>query len=71
MNPLDIEVERLKLPVRAYNCLKNNLIGTVGELMQFSKQDVLRMKNAGEKTLRDIEAALEEYGITLRDEKRT
>ena len=58
----------MKLSVRALNCLQNGRIESVGDLVQKSEKDLIRIKNLGRSTLREIKAALWlEYGLTLRN----
>ena len=60
----------MKLSVRALNCLQNGRIESVGDLVQKSEKDLIRIKNLGRSTLREIKAALWlEYGLTLRGDK--
>src|SRR5262249_3082456 len=47
---LNRSVEELELSVRAYNCLKNANIQTIGELVQKTEQEMLRTKNFGRKS---------------------
>jgi len=58
-------VEELDLSARAYNGLKYRQIRTVGDLIQFSRDDMLAIKNVGRKTLAEIEAALAGLGVSL------
>ena len=46
-NMLDMPIEDLDLPMRAYNSLKRNNIVKVGQLLQLSDDDLLRMRNFG------------------------
>lgn len=58
-------VDELELSVRAYNCLKNANIHTIGELVQRSEQDMLRTKNFGRKSLAEIKGILAGMNLTL------
>ncbi|MFQ5723031.1 MAG: DNA-directed RNA polymerase subunit alpha [Terriglobia bacterium] len=58
-------VDELELSVRAYNCLKNANIHTIGELVQRTEQDMLRTKNFGRKSLAEIKGILENMGLQL------
>lgn len=44
----DLPIEELDLSVRAYNCLKREGINTVWSLIQFSSDDILRIRNLGQ-----------------------
>ena len=58
-------MEELELSVRAYNCLKNANIQTIGELVQKSEQEMLRTKNFGRKSLNEIKEILTNMGLGL------
>ena len=46
------------------NCLKRAHIGKVGEVLQMSDEDLLKIRNFGEKSLRELRDKLVEQGIT-------
>ncbi|MFQ5925858.1 MAG: DNA-directed RNA polymerase subunit alpha [Terriglobia bacterium] len=58
-------VEDLELSVRAYNCLKNASIRTIGELVQRSENEMLKTKNFGRKSLNEIKEILNSMGLQL------
>ena len=58
-------VDELELSVRAYNCLKNADIKTIGELVQRTEAEMLKTKNFGRKSLSSIKAILAEMGLQL------
>jgi len=58
-------VDELELSVRAYNCLKNADIRTIGELVQRTEAEMLKTKNFGRKSLSSIKAILAEMGLQL------
>ncbi len=58
-------VDELELSVRAYNCLKNANIRTIGELVQRSEQEMLRTKNFGRKSLNEIKELLARMNLQL------
>jgi len=62
---LNRSVEELELSVRAYNCLKNANIQTIGELVQKSEQEMLRTNNFGRKSLNEIKEILQNMGLSL------
>ncbi|MEM9771727.1 MAG: DNA-directed RNA polymerase subunit alpha [Cyanobacteria bacterium P01_D01_bin.73] len=65
-----IPIEELQLSVRAYNCLKRAQINTVADLLEFSQEDLLEIKNFGQKSAEEvIEALQRRLGITLPQEK--
>jgi len=58
-------VDELELSVRATNCLKNDRINWLGELVQKTENDMLRTPNFGRKSLNEIKAQLEAMGFGL------
>ncbi len=65
-----IPIEELQLSVRAYNCLKRAQINTVADLLDYSQEDLLEIKNFGAKSAEEvIEALQRRLGITLPQEK--
>lgn len=65
-----IPIEELQLSVRAYNCLKRAQINSVADLLDYSQQDLLEIKNFGHKSAEEvIEALQKRLGITLSPEK--
>ncbi len=65
-----IPIEELQLSVRAYNCLKRAQINTVADLLDYSEEDLLEIKNFGQKSAEEVIEALNKHlGITLAREK--
>lgn len=65
-----IPIEELQLSVRAYNCLKRAQINSVSDLLDYSQEDLLEIKNFGQKSAEEvIEALKDRLGITLPQEK--
>jgi DNA-directed RNA polymerase subunit alpha len=58
-------VEELELSVRSANCLKNANIRYIGELVQKSEQEMLKTKNFGRKSLKEIKEVLAGMGLSL------
>ena len=58
-------VDELELSVRANNCLKNDKINWLGELVQKTESDMLKTPNFGRKSLNEIKAQLEVMGLGL------
>jgi DNA-directed RNA polymerase subunit alpha len=58
-------VEELELSVRSANCLQNANIQLIGELVQRSEQDMLKTKNFGRKSLKEIKEILANMGLAL------
>ncbi|NJK36842.1 MAG: DNA-directed RNA polymerase subunit alpha [Oscillatoriales cyanobacterium RM1_1_9] len=61
-----IPIEELQLSVRAYNCLKRAQINSVADLRDYTQEDLLEIKNFGQKSAEEvIEALQKRLGITL------
>jgi DNA-directed RNA polymerase subunit alpha len=58
-------VDELELSVRAANCLQAANIRYIGDLVQKTEQDMLKTKNFGRKSLKEIKDILAEMGLTL------
>lgn len=67
-NMLDMPIEDLDLPMRAYNSLKRNNIVKVGQLLQLKDEDLLRMRNFGTKSLDEMKERLRMRGFLLPEE---
>lgn len=65
-----IPIEELQLSVRAYNCLKRAQINTVADLLVYTEEDLLEIKNFGQKSAEEVvEALRSRLGLTLPREK--
>ena len=62
---LDMPIEELDLPMRAYNSLKRNNIVKVGQLLQLKDDDLLRMRNFGKKSLDEMKERLRMRGFIV------
>nr|YP_010904330.1 RNA polymerase subunit alpha [Catenella fusiformis]WCH57581.1 RNA polymerase subunit alpha [Catenella fusiformis] len=63
-------IEELQLSVRAYNCLKRAQIHSISDLLDYSQEELLEIKNFGQKSAEEvIEALQEKLGIYLPKEK--
>jgi DNA-directed RNA polymerase subunit alpha len=58
-------VDELELSVRSANCLQNANITLIGELVQKTEQDMLKTKNFGRKSLKEIKEILSTMGLGL------
>lgn len=63
---LEMPIEELELSVRSYNCLKRAGINTVGDLVQRTEEDMIKVRNLGKKSLEEVEKKLKELGLSLR-----
>jgi DNA-directed RNA polymerase subunit alpha len=58
-------VEELELSVRSANCLQNANIHLIGELVQKTEGEMLKTKNFGRKSLKEIKEILADMGLSL------
>lgn len=63
---LDMTIEELDLSVRSYNCLKRAGINTVLELTQKSKDDMMKVRNLGKKSLEEVQEKMGTLGLSLK-----
>ena len=64
---LDMTIEELDLSVRSYNCLKRAGINTVGELINKTEDDMMKVRNLGKKSLEEVQQKLEELNFALKE----
>ncbi|MDA8930504.1 MAG: DNA-directed RNA polymerase subunit alpha [Bacteroidia bacterium] len=62
---LKTSLSDLDLSVRAYNCLKAAEIRTLGELVSFHIEDLLKFRNFGKKSLTELEDFVKEKGLNF------
>lgn len=63
-------IEELKLSVRAYNCLKRAHIHSVSDLLDYSQEELLEIKNFGQKSAEEVIDALKNrLGVYLPKDK--
>lgn len=60
-------IEELDLSVRSYNCLKRAGIATVLELTDRTEEDMMKVKNLGKKSLKEIKEKLIAIGLSFKD----
>ncbi|HJM89147.1 MAG TPA: DNA-directed RNA polymerase subunit alpha [Dehalococcoidia bacterium] len=60
----DMPIETLNLSVRAYNCLKRSGLTTVGLVLEKSEEELLALRNFGEKSYEELRDRLVEEGFT-------
>ena len=68
-NPIlkkDISDHDIALTVRTVNCLRAEKINTIGELVEWSAYKLIRTPNLGAKSLKEIENALRQLGLSLK-----
>nr|YP_010618750.1 RNA polymerase a-subunit [Rhodomelopsis africana]WAX02763.1 RNA polymerase a-subunit [Rhodomelopsis africana] len=65
-----ILIEELQLSVRAYNCLKRAQIHSIADLLDYTQEELLEIKNFGQKSAEEvIEALNNKLNINLQKEK--
>lgn len=62
-------VEDLDLSVRSYNCLKRAGIANVLELTQKTEAEIMKVRNLGKKSLKEVKDKLEEKGLSFKESK--
>lgn len=68
--PYQIPIEELQISVRTYNSLKRVQINTVSDLLDYSQEDLLEIRNFGSKSAQEVVEALQVHlGIVLASEK--
>ena len=65
---LETSIEDLDFSVRAYNCLKRAGIHTLQDLVNKSEGDMMKIRNLGKKSLKEVLDRIKDMGLTLRDE---
>ena len=66
---LETTIEDMDLSVRSYNCLKRAGISTVEDLTKKSESDLAKVKNLGKRSLEEVIAKLQSYGLSLRNDE--
>lgn len=62
---LKTKLADMNLSVRALNCLKSAEVETLGELVQFNKNDLLKFRNFGKKSLTELDELLESLNLSF------
>ena len=62
---LSLSVDALDLSERPQNCLGRENIKTVGQLLEYTEDDLLNLTNFGQKSLDELVAKLDELGLSL------
>ncbi|MGI5959854.1 MAG: DNA-directed RNA polymerase subunit alpha [Massiliimalia sp.] len=65
---LEMTIEELDLSVRSFNCLKRAGINTVGDLINKSEDDMMKVRNLGKKSLEEVICKLNSLGFDLNPE---
>ena len=68
--PIDnVSIEELDLSVRSYNCLKRASIATLSDLTQKTEAEMMKVRNLGKKSLKEVKDKLAERGLHFKDSK--
>ena len=65
---LDMNIEDLDLSVRSYNCLKRASVNTVGDVVEKTEDEMMKVRNLGRKSLEEVIQKLESLGLSLKKE---
>ena len=63
---LDMTIEELDLSVRSYNCLKRAGIQTVQDLAAKSEDDMIKVRNLGKKSLKEVKDKIYDLGLSFK-----
>ena len=64
-NIASLDIGNLDLSLRPYTCLKRAKIETIADLLSYSAEDLLNLKNFGKRSLDEIEQNLNQMGLKL------
>lgn len=64
--PTTVSIDDLDLSVRSNNCLRRAGINTVGDLVQKTEEDMMKVRNLGRKSLDEVKKKLSDMGLSLR-----
>ena len=65
---LEMSIDELEFSVRAYNCLKRANINTLQDLTQKSETEMMKIRNLGKKSLKEVIDKVKELGFSFRNE---
>lgn len=65
---LETSIDDLDLSVRAYNCLKRANINTLGDLVEKTELEMMKIRNLGKKSLKEVTDKIKELGLKFREE---
>lgn len=66
---LEMSIEDLDLSVRPYNCLKRIGVNTLQDLVNKTPTEMMKIRNLGKKSLKEVLDKIEELGLSLREEE--
>ena len=65
---LGTTIEDLDFSVRAYNCLKRANVHTLQDLVNMTESDMMKIRNLGKKSLKEVHDKVRELGLSLRND---
>ena len=65
---LETSIDDLDFSVRAYNCLKRANILTLKDLVDKSENEMMKIRNLGKKSLKEVMDKVKDMGLSFRDE---
>lgn len=68
LKKLETSIDDLDFSVRAYNCLKRAGVNTLGDLTEKSELEMMKIRNLGKKSLKEVIDKIKEMGLKFRDE---
>ena len=68
MKILETSIDDLDVSVRAYNCLKRANILTLRDLTEKSENEMMKIRNLGKKSLKDVMDKVKDMGLSFRSE---
>lgn len=68
---LALPIEEMDFSVRSYNCLKREGVVNVGQLIERTEEDLLDIRNFGQKSIEEIKEKLGELGLALKKKEWT
>ena len=63
---LEMPIEELDLSVRSFNCLKRAGINTIGQLVEKTDEEMIKVRNLGKKSLEEVKQKLAALGLSLK-----
>ena len=68
LKKLETSIDDLDFSVRAYNCLKRANINTLGDLTEKTELEMMKIRNLGKKSLKEVIDKIKDMGLKFRDE---
>lgn len=68
LKKLETSIDDLDFSVRAYNCLKRANVNTLGDLTEKTELEMMKIRNLGKKSLKEVMDKIKEMGLKFRDE---